>query len=121
MVDNDPGAGGSNTVTGFESTGTDVEPPTTVVGVDGADGVFGDGADGVLGEGVFGDGVFDDGGVPGMVTAALLAEAAEVPTAFVAVTVKVYEVPGVSPETTQRLPSEGPAVHVLPPGVAVTV
>ena len=43
-----------------------------------------------------------------------------VPTLFVAVTAKAYAVPAVRPETVQVVVG-GVAVHVAPPGVAVTV
>ena len=53
------------------------------------------------------------------VTAALASEAGEVPAAFVAVTVNVYEVPLVSPVTVAEVPII--TVAVAPPGDAVTV
>jgi hypothetical protein len=45
-------------------------------------------------------------------------DAAEVPTALVAVTVKVYVEPLVRPETTHVVPDE---LQIAPPGFAVTV
>jgi hypothetical protein len=61
-------------------------------------------------------------GAPGVVagvTALEEPEAADVPAAFVAVTVNVYEVPLVRPVTTILV---APAVvAVAPPGLAVTV
>ena len=53
------------------------------------------------------------------VTAADATEAAEVPLALVAVAVKVYAVPFVSPVTVQEV-AGAVMVHVPPPGVAVT-
>jgi hypothetical protein len=53
------------------------------------------------------------------VTASLALEAAPVPTLFVAVTVKVYDVPFVKPVTTQD--SAPVVVQVAPSGEAVTV
>ena len=53
------------------------------------------------------------------VTALDAADALPVPTPLVAVTVKVYEVPGVSPVTLQV--SAPDVVQVRPPGVEVTV
>lgn len=53
------------------------------------------------------------------VTALDAAEAADVPTAFEPVTVKVYDVPLVKPETTQE--SVPRVVQVSPPGDDVTV
>ena len=52
-------------------------------------------------------------------TAFEAAEAALVPTAFVAVTVNVYGVPFVSPVTV-ALSVEPPTLAVAPPGLAVT-
>ena len=52
------------------------------------------------------------------ITAGEGADAAEVPTAFVAVTVKVYSVPFVNPVTTQ---GEVLLEHVTLPGFDVTV
>ena len=49
------------------------------------------------------------------------AEAAEVPTAFVAVTVKVYEVPEVRFVTWQEVVFASGGLHVPPPELAVTV
>ena len=60
-------------------------------------------------------------GAPGVVygvTALDAAEAEPDPTPFVAVTVKVYEVPGVKPVTLQV---SAAVVHVSKPGVEVTV
>jgi hypothetical protein len=60
-------------------------------------------------------------GAPGVVAGvtALEAEEAELtPTAFVAVTVNVYEVPFVSPVIVI---GEEPPVAVMPPGLEVTV
>ena len=54
------------------------------------------------------------------VTAADGADAAEVPPAFVAVTVNVYAVPLVRPDTTHE-PDAPVIVHVAPPGDAVMV
>jgi len=48
-----------------------------------------------------------------------MAEAALVPMAFVAVTLKVYDVPFVRPGTTTLVAPV--VVAVAPPGVAVTV
>jgi hypothetical protein len=61
-------------------------------------------------------------GAPGTglgVTAALAREAAEVPTALVAVTLNVYAVPLVRPVTVAAVAPV--VVAVCPPGVAVTV
>jgi hypothetical protein len=52
------------------------------------------------------------------VTALLAVDAGDVPIAFVAVTVNVYEVPLVKPETVI---GDEPPVPVAPPGLAVTV
>ena len=52
------------------------------------------------------------------ITAAEAAEAAELPTVFVATTRNVYDVPLVSPETVQLTPE---VEHVRLPGVDVTV
>jgi hypothetical protein len=60
-------------------------------------------------------------GAPGTVAGVTLLEAAEaapVPTPLVAVTVKVYGVPLLSPLTVRGLPAPLP---VTPPGVDVTV
>jgi len=54
------------------------------------------------------------------VTAADGAETSPVPTAFVAVTVKVYDVPLERPVTT-AVRVEPSTTAVLPPGLAVTV
>jgi hypothetical protein len=54
------------------------------------------------------------------VTASDAAEAADVPPAFVAVTVNVYAVPFVRPDTTHE-PDAPVIVHVAPPGDASTV
>ena len=65
-------------------------------------------------------------GAPGAVaaltgtTALEAAEAGPVPTAFVAVTVNVYEVPFVSPVTVAES-VEPPTLAVAPPGLAVAV
>ena len=63
-----------------------------------------------------------DVGAPGVVygvTALDAPDAEPVPAAFVAVTVKVYEVPGVKPVTLQV--SAPDVTQVKPPGVEVTV
>jgi hypothetical protein len=52
------------------------------------------------------------------VTALLAVDAGDVPIAFVAVTVNVYEVPLLKPETVI---GDEPPVPVAPPGLAVTV
>jgi hypothetical protein len=52
------------------------------------------------------------------VTELLAEDALDVPTAFVAVTVKVYEVPTDNPDTVI---GDEPPVPVAPPGLAVTV
>ena len=52
------------------------------------------------------------------VTAVEASDANEIPCALVAVTVKVYAVPLVSPVTMACVPSD--VVAVLPPGLAVT-
>jgi hypothetical protein len=52
------------------------------------------------------------------VTGALGAEGGPFPVALVAITVKVYGVPFVSPVTVHDVDA---VVHVAPPGVAVTV
>jgi hypothetical protein len=60
-------------------------------------------------------------GAPGTfagVTELLVPDAELVPTALVAVTVKVYEVPFVKPVTVI---GEAPPVPVKPPGLEVTV
>jgi len=76
------------------------------------------------GAGGAGDGVAEGMGAGGVgaaagVTALLSAEAAEVPVAFVAVTVNVYAVPLVSPVTVHEMAPV--VVQVRPPGEAVTV
>ena len=60
-------------------------------------------------------------GAPGVVygvTALEAEDAVPIPAAFVAVTVKVYDVPGVNPVTLQVSDA---VVHVSEPGVEVTV
>jgi len=57
-------------------------------------------------------------GGPAGVTATEALEALPLPDAFVAVTVKVYAVPLVRPDTSQL---SNVVVHVFPPGVDVTV
>ena len=62
-------------------------------------------------------------GAPGTVrgvTAADGVDAAEAPIGFVALTVKVYPVPLLSPDTVHEVVG-AVAVHVLPPGLVVTV
>ena len=54
----------------------------------------------------------------GATTALEASDALLVPTEFVAVTVKVYEVVGVSPLTVAKVPL---VVAVMPPGLEVTV
>ena len=54
----------------------------------------------------------------GVVIGSDAAEGELVPTAFVAVTVNVYEVEAVNPLTVQEVPV---TVHVSPPGELVTV
>ena len=64
-------------------------------------------------------GVLGIAGAPGL-TDADTEDALEVPLPFVAVAVKVYALPSVSPDTAQDV-AGGVTVHVAPPGAAVTV
>jgi hypothetical protein len=64
-------------------------------------------------------GAFGIAGAPGL-TEADADDALEVPLPFVAVAVKVYALPSVSPDTAQDV-AGGVTVHVAPPGAAVTV
>jgi hypothetical protein len=57
-------------------------------------------------------------GTPAGVTVAVATDAAEVPTALVAVTVNVYATPLVKPFTVHEVDAD---VHVNEPGVEVTV
>jgi hypothetical protein len=59
-------------------------------------------------------------GTLGVVKLALADEAGELPTELVAITLKVYDVPAVSPVTLQEF-AEPLALQVAPPGLAITV